>query len=99
MSSEYLLTLAIHAVPGAKRTQAAGTHADALRVRISAPPVDGKANQALTAWLAETFDVPKRNVTLLTGTSARQKRFALHFADADALAAAQTRLAELRGEN
>ncbi|MBR4877981.1 MAG: DUF167 domain-containing protein, partial [Rhodocyclaceae bacterium] len=69
------------------------------RVRVAAPPVDGKANQALTAWLAETFAVPKRNVTLLTGTSARQKRFALHFADAAALTAAQTRLAELRGEN
>lgn len=98
MSSEHLLKIAIHAVPGAKRTEAAGTHADALRVRIAAPPTDGKANQALTVWLAETFAVPKRDVTLLAGASARQKRFALHFADAAALAAAQSRLAQLRGE-
>lgn len=100
MPAEHQLTLALHAVPGAKRTEAVGEHGGALRVRVAAPPVDGKANLELTAWLAETFGLPKRDVALLSGATARQKRFALHFPDAPALAAAQARLhALLRGGN
>lgn len=46
---------------------------DALRVRLRAPPVDGKANAALVAFLADTFDVPQRQVHLIGGAHARTK--------------------------
>lgn len=87
------LKLPIHATPGAKRTEAAGMHGDALRVRLGAPPVDGKANAALIAWAAKAFGVPKAQVELLHGASGRQKLLAVRFDDAAALAAAQAQVA------
>jgi len=67
------ITLTIHAQPGAKRTEVAGVHGDALKVRIASPPVEGKANEALLAFLADAFGVPRRNVRLLRGDAARRK--------------------------
>lgn len=67
------LRLAIHATPGAKHTAAAGAHGDALRVRLAAPPVDGKANAALLAFLAERLGVPNRAVSLRSGDTSRRK--------------------------
>ena len=58
MRAMHVLKLPIHATPGAKRTEAAGAHGDALRVRLGAPPVDGKANAALIDWAAAAFGVP-----------------------------------------
>lgn len=63
--------------PGARRTAADGLHDGALRVRLTAPPVDGKANAALLAWLAAELGLPRRAVQLLQGTSTRRKRLAL----------------------
>lgn len=88
-----LLKLAIHATPGAKRTEAAGSHGGALRVRLGAPPVDGKANAALIAWAAAAFGVPKAHVELLHGASGRQKLLGVTLDDAAALAAAQAKVA------
>ena len=68
------VVLALSVVPGASRTELAGLHGDALRVRLSAPPVDGKANEALLAWLAEVLDVPRRRLSLLRGVSSRRKQ-------------------------
>ena len=67
------LTLTLHIQPGAKRTEAAGLHGDALRIRLAAPPVEGKANAALLQFLAETFGVPLRQVTLKQGVKSRCK--------------------------
>ncbi len=67
------LTLTLHIQPGAKRTEAAGLHGDALRIRLAAPPVEGKANAALLQFLAETFGVPLRQVTLKQGVKSRRK--------------------------
>jgi uncharacterized protein len=64
-------------VPGARRTGADGLHDGCLRVRLVAPPVDGKANEALLAWLAAELSLPKRAVRLLRGQSARRKQVAL----------------------
>ena len=89
MRAMHVLKLPIHATPGAKRTEAAGAHGDALRVRLGAPPVDGKANAALIDWAAAAFGVPKKQVELLHGAAGRQKVLGLHFADAAALAAAR----------
>jgi hypothetical protein len=65
------LTLAV--VPNAKRTGADGLHDGALRVRLNAPPVDGKANDKLLAWLADELGCPKRALTLLRGDTSRRK--------------------------
>jgi uncharacterized protein (TIGR00251 family) len=59
--------------PNARRTAADGLHDGCLRVRLNAPPVDGKANDALLTWLARELGLAKRSVTLLRGESARRK--------------------------
>jgi hypothetical protein len=71
------LVLALHVQPGASRTEVASVHGaegDArLKVRLAAPPVDGKANAELLRFLAEAFGVPLRQVCLLRGATSRQK--------------------------
>lgn len=64
----------IHVIPNASRTQADGTHDGALRVRLHAPPVDGKANQALIVWLAQTLDIAKSQITLVRGQTSKRKQ-------------------------
>ena len=93
------ITLTLHIQPGAKKTECAGQHGEALKIRLAAPPVDGKANEALIAWAAETFGVVRKQVDLLHGAAGRQKVLAIQFPDAAALAQAQALLARLRGEN
>ena len=68
----YILTL--HTQPNAKRTEWVGLHGDALKLRLKAPPVDGKANQALCTYLAEIFAVKRHSVVLLSGETSRHKR-------------------------
>jgi uncharacterized protein (TIGR00251 family) len=92
--SSHVLKLPIHATPGAKRTEPAGAYGEALRVRLGAPPVDGKANAALIDWAARAFGVPKKQVELLHGASARQKMLGVHFGSAAELEAAQTLLVQ-----
>lgn len=65
--------LVIAVMPNAKKTEVAGVHGDALKVRLHAPPVDGKANEALIRYLADTLAIPKSCITLLHGQSARRK--------------------------
>jgi uncharacterized protein len=67
------LTLALHVQPGAKRTEVAGLHGEHLKVRLAAPPIDGKANATLLAFLADAFGVPARQATLLRGNTSREK--------------------------
>jgi uncharacterized protein (TIGR00251 family) len=67
------LTLSLHVQPGAKKTGFAGLHGEALKIRLAAPPVDGKANACLQAFIADFMAVPRRSVTLLSGESSRQK--------------------------
>jgi len=60
--------------PAARRTTADGLHDGCLRVRLTAPPVDGKANDALLDWLAAELDLPRRGVRLLRGQTSRRKQ-------------------------
>lgn len=92
--AQHLLKLPVHATPGAKRTEAAGAHGGALRVRLGAPPVDGKANAALIAWAAKAFDVPKAQVELLHGAAGRQKVLGVAFGSAAELTTAQALVAQ-----
>jgi uncharacterized protein len=67
------LVLTLHVQPGARRTEAAGVHGNALKVRLAAPPLEGKANAALLRFIADAFDVPMRNVSLIRGETSRDK--------------------------
>ena len=69
--------LQISVMPNAKRTAVDGLHDGALRVRLAAPPIDGRANKALVAWLAKSLGVPRRDVELLRGESSRRKQVAV----------------------
>ena len=70
-------TFAVRVVPRAGRTAIAGVRGDALLVRLAAPPVDGAANDALIAFLADLFDRPKRDLTVVSGHTSRDKRIAI----------------------
>lgn len=68
------VTLTLHIQPGAKTTEVAGVHGEALKIRLHAPPAEGKANVQLIAFLAQRLTVPKTAVTLLSGKASRAKR-------------------------
>lgn len=59
--------------PGAKRSEIAGVHGDALKIRLAAPAVDGKANAELVRFLAAAFGIPLRQVNLVRGETSRDK--------------------------
>jgi uncharacterized protein (TIGR00251 family) len=69
--------LTVHVVPRASKNEVVGIHGDALRIRLQAPPVEGAANAALVAFLAETLGVPQRQVEILSGHASRRKRVAV----------------------
>lgn len=71
------LILSVYVQPGAKRTQMAGPHAGAVKIRLQARPVEGAANAALIAFLAEQFGLPRKAVQILQGESSREKRLRL----------------------
>lgn len=68
------LVLRVQVLPRAGRTEYAGLHGEAVKIRLNAPPIDGKANEALIDFLSKIFAVPKKQVTLLSGEGARAKR-------------------------
>ena len=68
------MVLELHVQPGASRTEFAGHHGERLKVRLAARAIDGKANEALVAFLAEHYQVPKRSVRIASGLKSRQKR-------------------------
>jgi len=67
------LKLLVHVQPGSKSTQLAGLHGGRLKIRLKAPPVDGKANKLLVAFVSELFKVPRSSVSIDKGESSRQK--------------------------
>lgn len=73
--------LAVRAQPGAKRTAIVGVYGEGaaaqLKITVQAPPVEGRANEALVAFLAQMFSVPKSAVELVSGESSRSKVFLL----------------------
>jgi uncharacterized protein (TIGR00251 family) len=67
--------LFVHAQPGARRTEVAGVHGEALKIRVAARAVEGQANDALAAFIAQRLGAPARMVRLVSGAKSRQKRF------------------------
>lgn len=78
------LLLTLHIQPGAKKSEIAGEHGDALKIRLAAPPVDGKANAALLAFIAERLGIARSAVTLKSGQTSRRKVVAVAAAADDA---------------
>jgi len=66
-------TLAIKATPNAPRSEILGWLGDTLKVKVHAPPVEGRANEVLCAFLADTFGLPRRAVSVLRGDTSRLK--------------------------
>jgi uncharacterized protein (TIGR00251 family) len=66
--------LRLHVQPGAGRSAVVGRHGDALKVRVAAPPRDGRANDACVALIAETLGAKKADVELVSGQASRTKR-------------------------
>jgi uncharacterized protein len=65
--------LELHIQPGAKSTGVVGEHGDRLKLKISAPPVDNKANAFLLDWVASQLGMPKSAISLVRGAASRQK--------------------------
>jgi len=68
----------VHAQPGAKRTEVMGLHGDAVKIRVQAPPVDGRANEELVRFLADLCGIPRARVELVKGATNRAKSFVVH---------------------
>lgn len=66
--------IVVHAQPGARESTFAGLHGEAIKVRLAAPAVEGKANKELLRFLGEAFGVPPSAVELLNGAGSRHKR-------------------------
>ena len=69
--------LNLRLVPRASKNAIQGEHGNALKIRLCAPPVDGAANAALIEFLADTFNLPRARVQLLSGHTSRNKRIRL----------------------
>lgn len=90
MGADGSITLTLHIQPGAKRTECAGMYGDALKIRLAAPPVDGKANAALIDYIAERLDCGRAAVTLKSGQTSRRKVLAVSGCSAEAVARLET---------
>jgi uncharacterized protein (TIGR00251 family) len=66
-------TLPVKVTPNAPRNAVAGWVGDAVKIKIHAPPIEGRANDALCEFLAELLDLPGRHVSLVRGDTSRQK--------------------------
>ncbi|MBU0729138.1 MAG: YggU family protein [Proteobacteria bacterium] len=71
------ISIRIYVQPRASQNQISGLHGDAVKICITAPPVDGKANTAVISTLAKLFKIPKSAVTLKSGSQNRNKLFVL----------------------
>lgn len=79
------LTFPVRVVPRASRSELAGEHGGALKVRVAAPPVEGAANDELARLLAKTFGVAAREVEVISGHASKTKRVRVHGAKASDL--------------
>ncbi len=67
------VSFSVRVQPRASRTAISGVLGDALKVALAAPPVDGRANEALIRFFAELFEVPRPAVEIVSGESSRNK--------------------------
>ena len=67
------ITFTVKVQPRARKNAITGTVGDALKLALTAPPVEGKANQAVIEFLADFFDIPRSSVTIASGAASRRK--------------------------
>lgn len=67
------IVINLYIQPGAKHTEIAGFHGEALKIRLQAPPIEGRANEALFKFIAQLFAVPMRQIELKRGDKSRHK--------------------------
>lgn len=83
------VTLAVRAQPGAKKTAIAGIYGEGteaqLKIAVQAPPIEGRANEALIKFLAAAFNLPKSSIELISGDLSRTKVFLLRGAELDSI--------------
>jgi len=79
--------LQFRVIPRAARTRVDGERGDAILILLAAPPVDGAANDALIAFLADTLSLPRRNIAIVAGAQSRNKRVKIDGLDEDAVRA------------
>jgi uncharacterized protein (TIGR00251 family) len=70
-------SLWVYVQPRAGKSEIVGTHGDAVKIRLKAPPVDGQANDELIRFLSKTLGIPKRAVSIRSGLAGRRKRVVL----------------------
>jgi uncharacterized protein (TIGR00251 family) len=75
--------LTLHIQPGASKTEVAGIHGDALKIRLAAAPVDGQANAALIGFVADRLGLAKSAIRLKSGQTSRRKVLEVSAAPAD----------------
>jgi len=80
------VVLQLHVQPRASRTELAGRHGDAIKIRLAAPPVDGEANDELVRFLARRLGVGRNAITIEAGATGRRKRVRVEGIDAATLA-------------
>ena len=68
------MILNVHVQPGARRSEFAGQHGERIKIRLAAPAMENRANEALVEFLAAHYRVPKRNVRIAAGLRSRDKR-------------------------
>jgi len=66
-------TLPVRVHPGAKRNAVTGTHDGAVKISLTTPPTDGRANEALIAFLADRLNIPRSRIALVSGQTSRSK--------------------------
>lgn len=81
--------LKVRVAPGARKSEVAGEYGDAIRIKVGAPAVDGKANEALLDFIADKVGVHRRDVSLISGQTSRDKTIGIAGVQ---LAAVRTRL-------
>jgi uncharacterized protein (TIGR00251 family) len=78
VSSDGTVLLSVHVQPAARRPGVVGRHGDAVKLRVAAPAEGGRANQAVCDLVASSLGAHPRDITIVSGTTSRQKRLALH---------------------
>jgi uncharacterized protein len=81
-------TLSVRVHPGARKNGVTGVHADSLKIALTAPPVDGKANETLIEFLAEALRLPRARIAIVAGLTSRTKTLRITGKSAAEVAAA-----------
>ena len=76
-SAAYRSSLTIYVQPRSSRTVVVGTHGDAIKIKLKAPPVGGAANDELVRFAAKTLAVPRTAVRIVSGLTSRRKRLTI----------------------